>query len=217
MRKAERFAHILEWFRANVPVAQSELNFADPFQLIVAVVLSAQCTDRRVNLVTPDLLHAFPTAEAMASTTEDEILAYIRSVSYPNAKARHLLAMAQRLVNEYGGEVPEDYDALLSLPGVGRKTANVISSVIWNKPTMAVDTHVFRVSNRLGLTRDSKTPLETERILTRNIPPEDIPTAHHWLILHGRYVCTARNPKCNACPIAQWCRHYETLDRERFR
>lgn len=214
MTQKQRYACILQYFREHNPNAQTELMYRDPFSLLVAVILSAQCTDRRVNLVTPDLLHAFPTAEAMASTTEDEILAYIRSVSYPNAKARHLLAMAQRLVNEYGGEVPEDYDALLSLPGVGRKTANVISSVIWNKPTMAVDTHVFRVSNRLGLTRDSKTPLETERVLTKNIPPEDIPVAHHWLILHGRYVCTARNPKCNACPISQWCRHYETIEKD---
>ena len=214
MTQKQRYACILQYFREHNPNAQTELMYRDPFSLLVAVILSAQCTDRRVNLVTPDLLRAFPTAEAMASTTEDEIFAYIRSVSYPNAKARHLLAMAQRLVNEYGGEVPEDYDALLSLPGVGRKTANVISSVIWNKPTMAVDTHVFRVSNRIGLTRDSKTPLETERILTRNIPPEDIPTAHHWLILHGRYVCTARNPKCNACPIAQWCRHYEAIEKD---
>jgi len=215
LTQKQRYEAILQYFREYNPNARTELMYRDPFSLLVAVILSAQCTDKRVNLVTPDLLRAFPTADRMAATTEDEILAYIRSVSYPNAKARHLLAMAQRLVNEYGGEVPEDYDALLSLPGVGRKTANVISSVIWNKPTMAVDTHVFRVSNRIGLTRDSKTPLETERILTRNIPPGDIPVAHHWLILHGRYVCTARNPKCNACPIAQWCRHYETLDRKR--
>ncbi len=210
MTLQQRYEAVLQYFRDHNPNAGPELHYRDPFSLIVAVILSAQCTDKRVNLVTPDLLHAFPTAAKMAETTEDEILAYIRSVSYPNAKAAHLLAMARRLVSDYGGEVPEDYDALLSLPGVGRKTANVVSSVIWNKPTMAVDTHVFRVSNRIGLTRNSKTPLETERILTKHIPPEDIPVAHHWLILHGRYVCTARNPKCSACPISQWCRHHES-------
>lgn len=205
MKKEERYARVLQYFREHNPNAQTELDYHDPFGLLVAVILSAQCTDKRVNLVTPDLLRAFPTAQAMAVTTEDEIYEYVKSVSYPRSKARHLLAMARRLTEEYGGDVPEDYDALLSLPGVGRKTANVISSIIFDKPTMAVDTHVFRVSNRIGLTEDSKTPYETERELTRNIPPADIPIAHHWLILHGRYVCTARNPKCDDCGIAEFC------------
>lgn len=208
MTQEERYAQVLEYFRLHNPNAQTELEYRDPFGLLVAVILSAQCTDKRVNMVTPDLLRAFPTAQAMAATTEDEIYEYVKSVSYPRSKARHLLATAQRLAAEFDGQVPEDYDALLSLPGVGRKTANVISSVIFDKPTMAVDTHVFRVSNRIGLTRNSKTPYETEQELTRNIPPADIPIAHHWLILHGRYVCTARRPKCFDCGIADFCLYH---------
>lgn len=208
MTKKERYEGIIAWFLDNNPNAATELDYHTPFDLLVAVILSAQCTDKRVNMVTPDLLAAFPTARKMAETTEDEIFEYVKSVSYPRNKSRHLLAMAQRLVNEYDGEVPQDYDALLSLPGVGRKTANVMTSVIWNEPRMAVDTHVFRVSNRIGLTHNSKTPLQTELELTRNIPEEHIPTAHHWLILHGRYVCTARNPKCDACGIVAYCKFY---------
>lgn len=206
MTKKERYAGIIEFFLQNNPNAETELHYHNPFELLVAVILSAQCTDKRVNMITPDLLSAFPNAQKMAETTEDEIFEYIKSVSYPRNKSKHLLGMAQRLVNEYGGEVPEDYDALLSLPGVGRKTANVMASVIWNKPKMAVDTHVFRVSNRIGLTNNSRTPLETEKELTKNIPEEYIPLAHHWLILHGRYVCTARSPKCETCGIAQFCK-----------
>lgn len=206
MTKKERYAGIIEYFLQHNPNAETELHYHNPFELLVAVILSAQCTDKRVNMITPDLLQAFPNAHKMSETTEDEIFEYIKSVSYPRNKSKHLLGMAQRLVNEYGGEVPEDYDALLSLPGVGRKTANVMASVIWNKPKMAVDTHVFRVSNRIGLTNNSRTPLETEKELTRNIPEEYIPLAHHWLILHGRYVCTARSPKCEACGIAQFCK-----------
>lgn len=206
MTKKERYAGIIEYFLQNNPNAETELHYHNPFELLVAVILSAQCTDKRVNMITPDLLQAFPTAQKMSETTEDEIFEYIKSVSYPRNKSKHLLGMAQRLVNEYGGEVPEDYDALLSLPGVGRKTANVMASVIWNKPKMAVDTHVFRVSNRIGLTNNSRTPLETEKELTKNIPEEYIPLAHHWLILHGRYVCTARSPKCEACGIVQFCK-----------
>lgn len=206
MTKKERYAGIIEYFLQNNPNAETELHYHNPFELLVAVILSAQCTDKRVNMITPDLLQAFPTAQKMSETTEDEIFEYIKSVSYPRNKSKHLLGMSQRLVNEYGGEVPEDYDALLSLPGVGRKTANVMASVIWNKPKMAVDTHVFRVSNRIGLTNNSRTPLETEKELTKNIPEEYIPLAHHWLILHGRYVCTARSPKCEACGIAQFCK-----------
>ena len=190
------------------PNAQTELIYHTPFELLVAVILSAQCTDKRVNMVAPELLRAFPTPRQMAETTEEEIYAYIKSVSYPNNKAHHLLAAAQRIVNDYGGEVPSDYDALLSLPGVGRKTANVMVSVLWNEPKMAVDTHVFRVSNRIGLTNNSKTPYETEMELTRNIPQQYIPQAHHWLILHGRYVCVARNPKCKDCGITAFCKYF---------
>lgn len=208
MNQKSRYDAVLRYFVEHNPNASTELNYRNPFELLVAVILSAQCTDKRVNMVTPDLLRAFPDARTMAQQTPEEVFEYIRSISYPNNKARHLVEMAQRLVSEYGGEVPEDYDALLSLPGVGRKTANVISSVVFNKPTMAVDTHVFRVSERIGLTRNSKTPLSTEKTLTAHIPAELIPVAHHWLILHGRYVCTARNPKCAECGISEWCRYY---------
>lgn len=208
MTKKERYEKIIEYFKTHNPNAETELNYHTPFELLVAVILSAQCTDKRVNMVTPDLLKAFPNARKMSETTADEIFEYIKSISYPNNKAKHLLNMAKRLVEEYGGEVPEDYDALLSLPGVGRKTANVMASVVWNKPKMAVDTHVFRVSNRIGLTNKSKTPLETERELTKNIPEEFIPIAHHWLILHGRYVCIARNPKCKECGISAYCKDF---------
>jgi len=202
----ERYSNIIAYFLEHNPNAETELHYHNPFELLVAVILSAQCTDKRVNMITPDLLAAFPTAQKMAESSEDEIFEYIKSVSYPRNKSKHLLGMAQRLVQEFDGEVPEDYDSLLSLPGVGRKTANVMASVIWNKPKMAVDTHVFRVSNRIGLTKNSRTPLETEKELTKNIPEEYIPLAHHWLILHGRYICTARSPKCEACGIAQFCK-----------
>lgn len=210
MTKKERYAGVIEYFLQHNPNAATELHYHDAFSLLVAVILSAQCTDKRVNMVTPDLLQAFPTAQKMASTNEDVLYEYVKSVSYPRNKARHLLGMAQRLVADYGGEVPEDYDALLSLPGVGRKTANVICSVIWNKPCMAVDTHVFRVSNRIGLTTNSRTPLQTEQELTHQIPQDLIPVAHHWLILHGRYVCIARSPRCQECGIAQFCRYNES-------
>lgn len=208
MTKKQRYEAIIEWFLQNNPNASTELHYHNAFELLVAVILSAQCTDKRVNMVTPALFQAFPTAQKMAETTEDEIFEYVKSVSYPRNKSRHLLAAAQRIVSEYGGEVPADYDAMLSLPGVGRKTANVMASVIWNQPRMAVDTHVFRVANRIGLTCNSRTPLQTELELTRNIPAEYIPTAHHWLILHGRYICTARNPKCQECGIASFCKSH---------
>ena len=208
MTKKQRYEGIIRYFLEHNPNAQTELIYHTPFELLVAVILSAQCTDKRVNMVAPELLRAFPTPKQMAETTEEEIYAYIKSVSYPNNKARHLLAAAQRIVNDYGGEVPSDYDALLSLPGVGRKTANVMVSVLWNEPKMAVDTHVFRVSNRIGLTNNSKTPYETEMELTRNIPQQYIPQAHHWLILHGRYVCVARNPKCKDCGITAFCKYF---------
>lgn len=208
MTKKERYRRIIDYFLQNNPNAATELDYHNAFELLVAVILSAQCTDKRVNMVTPELFRAFPDARRMATTTEDEIFEYIRSISYPRNKARHLLATAQRLVQDYEGEVPSDYDALLSLPGVGRKTANVITSVIWNEPRMAVDTHVFRVANRIGLTLNSRNPLQTERELVQNISQQYIPIAHHWLILHGRYVCTARSPKCDSCGIAAFCRSY---------
>ena len=209
MTRKERFAAIVGWFEANRPVAETELHYGNSFQLLVAVILSAQCTDRRVNLVTPPLFERFPTPSDLASATFDEVFPYVKSVSYPNSKATHLIAMAQKLLADFGGEVPSDIDALMSLPGVGRKTANVIASVVYDKPVIAVDTHVFRVSHRLGLS-DGKTPLDVERDLERHIPTDRRAIAHHWLILHGRYTCTARNPKCADCGLAQWCREYVT-------
>ena len=204
MTLKERYNAILGWFAENQPVAQSELHYANPFQLLVAVVLSAQCTDKRVNQVTPALFAHFPTPEALAAATFEEVYPFVRSVSYPNAKTRHLIDLAAKLLADFGGDVPSDIDALMSLPGVGRKTANVIASIVYDQPVIAVDTHVFRVSHRLGLSR-GKTPLEVERDLERHIPVSQRAIAHHWLILHGRYVCTARNPKCASCPLAQWC------------
>lgn len=191
-----------------MPVAESELTYSNPFELLVAVILSAQCTDKRVNMTTPALFAAYPTAEAMAEATAEDIFPYIRSISYPNNKARHLAGMARMLVEEFGGEVPSDLKELQRLPGVGRKTANVIGAVIWQKEVMPVDTHVFRVAARIGLTRGAKTPLQTELQLEKNIPSHLLPIAHHWLILHGRYVCTARAPKCGECGITAWCREF---------
>lgn len=208
MRKEERYKGVLDWFQKNVPVAETELHYENPFQLLVAVILSAQCTDKRVNQVTPALFRDFPTPEVMAASTPEVIFTYIHSVSYPNNKSKHLVGMARMLVETFGGVVPSDIGELQKLPGVGRKTANVIASVVYDKPAMAVDTHVFRVSNRIGLTNNSKTPLETERELTKHIPKALIPIAHHWLILHGRYVCTARNPKCDVCGLKQWCKYF---------
>ena len=208
MTTKDRFFHILSWFAENMPMAESELRYDNPFQLLVAVMLSAQCTDKRVNMVTPALFAAYPTPEAMAQATTEEVLRYVRSVSYPNAKAAHLVAAAQRLCAVYGGQVPDNIDDLQTLPGVGRKTANVVCAVIWNQPTMAVDTHIFRVSERLGLTTGSKSPLQTEKQLTKYIPAAVIPKAHHWLLLHGRYVCQARTPHCNRCGLAPYCRYY---------
>lgn len=208
MTTKQRFENILAWFEKNMPIAESELNFENPFQLLVAVMLSAQCTDKRVNMVTPKLFAAYPTAEAMAKATKDEVLKYISSVSYPNAKAEHLVATAKRLSSVYGGQVPDNIDELQTLPGVGRKTANVVCAVIWNQPTMAVDTHIFRVSERLGLTTNSKNPLQTEKQLVKYIPETIIPKAHHWLLLHGRYICQARKPKCEACGLINWCQFY---------
>ena len=208
MRTAERFEKILAWFETNMPVAESELVFHSPFQCLVAVMLSAQCTDKRVNMVTPALFEAFPTPEAMAKATSDEVFEYVKSVSYPRSKAEHLVAMAQRLVEVYGSVVPDNIEDLQTLQGVGRKTANVVCAVIWNQPTMAVDTHIFRVSERLGLTTNSKNPLQTEKTLVQYIPEDVIPKAHHWLLLHGRYVCQARKPQCEQCGIREYCRFF---------
>ena len=204
----QRYEGIIAYFQQAMPVAESELTYSNPFELLVAVILSAQCTDKRVNMTTPALFAAYPTPEAMAAATAEEIFPYIRSISYPNNKAKHLAGMARMLVEEFGGEVPSDLKELQRLPGVGRKTANVIGAVIWQKEVMPVDTHVFRVAARIGLTRGAKTPLQTELQLEKNIPSALLPIAHHWLILHGRYVCTARAPKCEECGIAQWCREF---------
>lgn len=213
MTTKQRYEGVIGWFSEHQPVAESELHYGSPYELLVAVILSAQCTDKRVNMTTPALFEAFPTPQAMAAATAGEIYPYIRSISYPNNKARNLAAMARMLCAEFGGEVPSDLEALQRLPGVGRKTANVVGAVIWQKEVMPVDTHVFRVSNRLGLTRDARTPLQTELALEKNIPSHLLPIAHHWLILHGRYTCTARNPKCPQCPLTPWCRHYQAQQR----
>ena len=203
----QRFEGVLQWFEANMPVAESELHYRNPYELLVAVMLSAQCTDKRVNMVTPALFSAYPTAEAMAEASAEDIFGYIRSVSYPNSKAQHLAGMARMLMERFGGQVPDTVEQLTQLPGVGRKTANVVCAVIWQQPTMAVDTHIFRVSERIGLTTGSKNPLQTEKVLTAHIPASVIPKAHHWLLLHGRYVCTARKPHCATCGLRPLCRY----------
>ncbi|HCE57521.1 MAG TPA: endonuclease III [Prolixibacteraceae bacterium] len=210
MRKKELFEFVIDYFQREMPVAETELDYNDnPFELLVAVILSAQCTDKRVNQITPDLMKRFPTPQKMAEADPAEVFDYIRSCSYPNNKSKHLVGMAQKLIELFNGEVPGDIDELQKLPGVGRKTANVIASVVFNKPAMAVDTHVFRVAARIGLSVDSKTPLETEKQLVKYIPEELIPKAHHWLILHGRYVCLARSPKCDKCGLTGVCKYYK--------
>jgi len=211
MTKKERFEKIIDYFNTHQPVAETELQYKNPYQLLVAVILSAQCTDKRVNMVTPALFKAFPKAEVLAEASSDEVFEYIRSISYPNNKAKHLVGMAKMLVHDFKGVVPSEVDELQKMPGVGRKTANVIASVVYEKPAMAVDTHVFRVSNRLGLTTNSKTPLETEKQLVKHIPEDKIAIAHHWLILHGRYICVARTPKCEICPLTQWCAYFQKM------
>lgn len=208
MTLKERYEGIIGWFQAHMPEAESELQYKSPYELLVAVILSAQCTDKRVNMTTPALFAAYPTPEAMAAAAPEEIYGYIKSISYPNNKAKNLAAMARMLCSEFGGVVPSDLDALQRLPGVGRKTANVVGAVIWGKEVMPVDTHVFRVSARIGLTRGAKTPLQAELQLERYIPSHLLPVAHHWLILHGRYVCTARAPHCADCGVRTWCRSY---------
>lgn len=210
MTTKERYQGIIDYFSREMPTAESELNFENPWQLLVAVVLSAQCTDKRVNLTTPALFAAYPTPQAMAEASAEEIYGYIRSISYPNNKAKHLAAAARMICSEFGGEVPDDLNALQRLPGVGRKTANVLGAVLWGREVMPVDTHVFRVAERIGLTYRSKTPLQTELTLSKNFPSHLLPIAHHWLILHGRYTCLARKPKCEACGITPFCRWYHT-------
>lgn len=212
MRKSQRYQYLIDYFTRTMPQASSELNYTTPFELLVAVILSAQCTDRRINEVTPRLFHDYPTPKAMACATPEVIYEYIRSVSYPNNKARHLVGMAQMLVRDFAGEVPSTSEELERLPGVGRKTANVIQAVIFQKARMAVDTHVFRVSHRLGLvTQRQTTPLSVERELTKNIPADIIPLAHHWLLLHGRYTCTAQRPHCADCGLKDVCASFGKL------
>ncbi|QTE36623.1 endonuclease III [Mucilaginibacter gossypii] len=214
MLKAERYRHFVDYFSKNQPNPVTELHYNNPFQLLVAVILSAQCTDKRINQVTPALFERFPTPQDLAAATSDEVFAYIRSVSYPNNKAKHLVGMGKMLMEVFNGEIPSGIENLQKLPGVGRKTANVIASVIFEEPAMAVDTHVFRVANRIGLTNNARTPLAVERQLVQNIPKEYIGVAHHWLILHGRYICLARSPKCDICPLTWFCRYYERNNTE---
>ncbi len=208
MTKKERYKNVLNWFEANAESAETELNYNNNFELLVAVILSAQCTDKRVNLITPALFEVFPTPEVMMESSPEVIFEYIKSCSYPNNKSKSLYGMANKLVKDYNGVVPSEINSLLTLPGVGRKTANVILAVAFNKPAMPVDTHVFRVSNRIGLTNNSKSPLETEKELVKYIPQYLQNKAHHWLILHGRYICVARKPKCEKCGISKWCKYY---------
>ncbi|MBQ8453831.1 MAG: endonuclease III [Bacteroidaceae bacterium] len=214
MTRKELYREVAEYFRKAMPEAKTELHYNDPFQLLVAVILSAQCTDKRINQVTPRLFEDYPNAEAMALASPEVIYDYIRSVSYPNSKAKHLAEMARMLWEKHGGEVPQDMKQLTELPGVGRKTANVVLSVVWGEARMAVDTHVFRVSHRLGLVpKTCTTPFSVEQTLTRFFNKEDIPDAHHWLILHGRYTCTSQRPKCDKCGISHLCKTYQTKNK----
>ena len=214
MNKKERYSVILQYFAQHHPQAETELAYSNPFELLVAVILSAQCTDKRVNMTTPALFKRFPDAETMAASSVDEIFSCIKSISYPNNKAKHLKGMAEILMSNFNGEVPATVEALQTLPGVGRKTANVVTSVVFNQPSMAVDTHVYRVSARLGLTTAAKNPLQAEKQLMKYIPTHQVAVAHHWLILHGRYVCLARSPKCNSCPLTAWCKYFQKNNKE---
>lgn len=209
MTKKERYKKVIEYFQENMPVAETELDYTNPYELLVAVILSAQCTDKRVNVITVDLFRRFPDATSLSESVPEEVFEYIKSCSYPNNKAKHLVGMAKMLVNDFNNVIPKDIKEMQKLPGVGRKTANVVASVIYNQPTMAVDTHVFRVAERIGFTTNSKTPLSTEMELVKHIPKDIIPIAHHWLILHGRYVCTAKKPKCEKCGITEYCKFYK--------
>ena len=208
MDRKEKYNRVIEWFLENRPVAESELRYDNPYELMVAVVLSAQCTDKRVNMITPELFKRFPTPKQLAETDPEEVYEYIRSCTYPNSKAKHLVELARKLIADYNGIVPGDVDQLLNLPGIGRKSANVIASVAFGQAAMPVDTHVQRVSARLGLTINAKTPLETEKQLMSYIPTKYVAIAHHWLILHGRYICVARKPKCGECGLRPWCDYY---------
>jgi len=209
MRKAELYDFVIQYFQKEMPIAETELEYKNPYELIVAVILSAQCTDKRVNLITPELIKRFPSPGKMAAADPAEVLDYIKSCSYPNNKSKHLVGMAKKLIELFDGKVPDDVDDLQKLPGVGRKTANVIASVVFNKPAMAVDTHVFRVAARIGLSTNAKNPLQTEMQLIKHIPEHLIAKAHHWLILHGRYVCIARKPKCENCGLKTVCNYYQ--------
>lgn len=209
MTVKERYTRALELLDKAIPDAQTELHYDTPFHLLLAVILSAQCTDKRINMVTPALFEAFPDAATLAASNQETVFEYIKSVSYPNNKAKSLLGAARVIVDEFGGEIPDNIDDLMRIPGVGRKTANVMLAVVWNRAAMAVDTHVFRVAERIGLTTNSKSPLETERTLVRYIPEDLIPKAHHWLILHGRYTCKARRPDCLNCTLVEVCRYYK--------
>ncbi|MFM2156975.1 MAG: hypothetical protein RL516_1724 [Bacteroidota bacterium] len=213
MTKKERYKFVLDYFKQNVPNAETELTYSNPYELIVAVVLSAQCTDKRVNMVTPKLFKKYPDAKSLSKSTVEDVFELIKSISYPNNKAKHLVGLGQLLMSKFKGIVPSNVDDLVLLPGVGRKTANVVASVVFNQPKMAVDTHVFRVSSRIGLTTNSTTPLETEKQLVKHIPEELIHIAHHWLILHGRYVCIARNPKCDICELKSACKSFKKLSK----
>lgn len=208
MTTKERYEGIIQWFSETMPSPTTELEYDTPFHLLLAVILSAQCTDKRVNMVTPPLFEAFPDPQSLAMASEEQVYSYIKSVTFPNNKTRHLIKAAKILTEEFDGIMPSDIDGLMKLPGVGRKTANVMLAVVWNKAAMAVDTHVFRVSNRLGLTNNSKTPLTTEKTLVKNIPEDILATAHHWLILHGRYICKARTPDCENCGLQQYCKEF---------
>ena len=211
----QKYDAFVAYFSEHMPVAESELHYENPYQLLVAVILSAQCTDKRVNMVTPRLFASYPTADSLSKASESDVYEYIKSVSYPNSKSKHLVGMAQMLVKEYGGEVPSTLEELVRLPGVGRKTANVVQAVIWKKAAFAVDTHIFRVSHRLGLVDDkATTPYAVERVLTKYFPDELIPRAHHWLLLHGRYVCQSRKPKCKQCGLSEVCKYWIKQQKE---
>ena len=214
MLKTERYKAFVDYFSANQPDAVTELNYTNPYELLVAVILSAQCTDKRINQITPKLFERYPSPKDLSESTAEEVFQYIRSVSYPNNKSKHLVGMGQILWNDFNGVVPSNIEDLQKMPGVGRKTANVITSVVYNAPAMAVDTHVFRVSNRIGLTNRAKTPLEVEKQLVKHLPAETIHIAHHWLILHGRYICVARSPKCAVCPLTWFCKYYHQSQTE---